>query len=77
MFYQNRSKLKNNAKVKLDYEKVYDIYESFRVSQEGQYCGLHQVDINCCLNVVFKSGPSKLFSDDDSLKKITEQERIQ
>ena len=35
------------------------------------------VDIDCRLKVVFKSGRSKFFSDDDSLNEATEQEKIQ
>ena len=40
MFYHNRNKLKNNAKVKLDLTRKR--YMTFtRVLQEGQHCGLH------------------------------------
>ena len=35
------------------------------------------VDINYRLKVVFKSSRSKFFSDDDSLNKAIEQEKIQ
>ena len=35
------------------------------------------VDINFHLKVVFKSGQSKFFIDDDSYNKATEHERIQ
>ena len=35
------------------------------------------VDINCRLKVVFKSGRSKFFIDDDSLNEAIEHERIQ
>ena len=35
------------------------------------------VDINCRLKVVFKSGQSKFFIDDDSLNEAIEHERIQ
>ena len=35
------------------------------------------VDINCCLKVVFKSGQSKFFSEDNSLNEAIEQEKIQ
>ena len=35
------------------------------------------VDINCRLKVVFKSGRSKFFNDEDSLNEAIEQERIQ
>ena len=35
------------------------------------------VDINCSFKVVFKSGRSKFFSDDDSLNEAIEQEGIQ
>ena len=35
------------------------------------------VDINCCLKVVFQSGRSEFFNDDDSFNEAIEQERIQ
>ena len=35
------------------------------------------VEINCRLKVVFKSGRSKFFNDEDSLNEAIEQERIQ
>ena len=35
------------------------------------------VDIHCCLKVVLKNCRSEFFSDDDSLNKAIEQERIQ
>ena len=35
------------------------------------------VDINCRLKVVFQSGRSEFFNDDDSFNEAIEQERIQ
>ena len=35
------------------------------------------VDINCHLKVIFKSGRSTFFIDEDSLNEAIEQERIQ
>ena len=35
------------------------------------------VDINCRLKIVFESGRSKYFNDNDSLNEAIEQERIQ
>ena len=79
MFYQNRSKLKNNAKVKLDltrkrYMKFTRVLESVMKVSIVDYV---MVDINCRLKVVFKSGRSKFFIDDDSLNEAIEHERIQ
>ena len=79
MFYRNRSKLKNNAKVKLDltrkrYMTFTRALESVKMVSIVDYV---MVDINCCLKVVFESGQSKFFIDDDSLKEAIEHERIQ
>ena len=79
MFYQNRNKLKNNAKVKLDLTKKR--YMTFTRALESlkkvSIVDYVMVGINCCLKVVFKSGRSKLFIDDDSFNEATEHERIQ
>ena len=58
MFYRNRSKLKNNAKVKLDltrkrYMTFTRALESVKKVSIVDYV---MVDINCRLKVVFKSG---------------------
>ena len=79
MFYRNRSKLKNNAKVKLDltrkrYMTFTRALESVKKVSIVDYV---MVDINCRLKVVFKSGRSKFFIDDDSLNEAIEHERIQ
>ena len=79
MFYRNRNKLKNNAKVKLDltrkrYMTFTRALESVKKVSIVDYV---MVDINCRLKVVFKSDRSKFFNDDDSLNEAIEQERIQ
>ena len=79
MFYRNRNKLKNNAKVKLDltrkrYMTFTRALESVKKVSIVDYA---MVDINYRLKVVFKSGRSKFFTDDDSLNEAVEQERIQ
>ena len=79
MFYRNRNKLKNNIKVKLDLtRKSYMTFaralESVKKVSIADYV---IVDINCSFKVVFKSGRSKFFSDDDSLNEAIEQEGIQ
>ena len=78
MFYQNRSKLKNTTKVKLDltrkrYMKFTRALESVKKVNIKDYV---MVDINCCLKIIFKNGQSKFFRDDDSLYEVIEQERI-
>ena len=79
MFYRNRNKLKNKAKVKLDLTRK--SYMTFTRALESvkkvSIVDCVMVDINCCLKVVFKSGRSKFFSGDDSLDKAMKQERIQ
>ena len=74
---RNRSKLKNNAKIKLDLtEKRYIAFS--RALESVKKVGIVDyimVDINCHLKVVFKSGQSNFFSDDDSLNEAIEQER--
>ena len=79
MFYQNRNKLKNNIKVKLDLARK--SYMTFARALESvkkvSIVDYVIVDINCRLKVIFKSGRSKFFSDDDSLNEAIEQEGIQ
>ena len=79
MFYQNRNKLKNNIKVKLDLARK--SYMTFARTLESvkkvSIVDCVIVDINCRLKVIFKSGRSKFFSDDDSLNEAIEQEGIQ
>ena len=79
MFYRNRNKLKNNAKVKLDLTRErYMTFTRFLESvKKGSLVDYVIVYINCHLKVVFKSGRSKFFSDDGSLNEATEQEKIQ
>ena len=79
MFYRNRNKLKNNAKVKLDltrkrYIAFTRVLESVREVSIVDYV---MVAINCRLKVVFKKDQSKFFSDGHSLNEAIEQERIQ
>ena len=79
MFYRNRNKLKNNAKVKLDltrkrYIAFTRVLESVREVSIVDYV---MVAINCRLKVVFKKDQSKFFSDGRSLNEAIEQERIQ
>ena len=62
LFYRNRNKLKSNAQIqksqiRFDKEKVYSIYESFRVSQEGQYCGLRHGSHKLSFESSFQKGP--------------------
>ena len=79
MFYRNRSELKNNAKVKQDLtRKRYMTFTgALELVKKVNIVDYIMVDIDCRLKVVFKSGRSKFFSDDDSLSEATEQERIQ
>ena len=79
MFYRNRSKLKNNAKVKLDLtRKRYTTFTRALESVEKvSIMNYVMVDINSRLKVIFKSGQSKFFIDDDNLNEAIEHERIQ
>ena len=79
MFYRNRNKFKNNAKVKLDLRRK--SYMTFTRALESvkkvNIVNYVMVGVICRLKAVFKSGRSKLFSNDDSLNEAIEQERIQ
>ena len=79
MFYQNRNKLKNNIKVKLDLaRKSYMTFaRALELVKKVSIVDYVIVDINCRLKVIFKSGRSKFFTDDDSLNEAIQQERIQ
>ena len=79
MFYRNRSKSKNNAKVKLDLtrKKNMTFTRALESVKKVSIMDYVTVDINCRLKVVFKSGRSKFFIDDDSLNEAIEHERIQ
>ena len=79
MFYRNRSKSKNNAKVKLDLtrKKNMTFTRALESVKKVSIMDYVIVDINCRLKVVFKSGRSKFFIDDDSLNEAIEHERIQ
>ena len=78
MFYRNRNKLKNNAKVKLDLtRKRYMTLTRALESVKKVSIVDVMVDINCRLKVVFQSGRSEFFNDDDSFNEAIEQERIQ
>ena len=78
MFNRNRNKLKNNAKVKLDLtRKRYMTLTRALESVKKVSIVDVMVDINCRLKVVFQSGRSEFFNDDDSFNEAIEQERIQ
>ena len=67
MFYQDRSVLKNNAKVKLDLmRKRYTTFtRALETVKKVRIVDYVMVDINCCL------------IDDESLNEAIEHERIQ
>ena len=78
MFNRNRNKLKNNAKVKLDLtRKRYMTLTRALESVKKVSIVDVMVDINCRLKVVFQSGRSEFFNDDDSFNEAIEQEKIQ
>ena len=79
MFYRNRNKLKNNAKVKLELtrKRYMTFTRALELVKKVSIVDYIIVDINYPLKVVYKRGRSKLFIDDDSVNKAIEQERIQ
>ena len=74
MFYRNRNKLKNNAKVKLDLtrKRYIPFTRALESVKKVSIVDCVMVDINCRMKVVFKSGRSKFFNDDDSLNEAIE-----
>ena len=77
-FYRNRSKLKNDVKVKLNLTKsTYTIFtKAIETAKQSNVVDYVMVDINCRLKLVFKNGRRKFFTDVDSLKRAIEDEEI-
>ena len=69
MFYRNRSKLKENANIKLGLtrERYVTFTRDLELFKKVSIVDYVMIDINCRLKVVFKSDRSRFFSYDDTL----------